>query len=180
MGYMFLWKENILRVKGYLLYWSPVSTSPPHFCVNLAWQNNQVRISYPFLDPSPPPPVSAVVCCYRTAPLCIVWSRREKCCECERSMTQAGHFTAYLCCTKCRYSSCCNKVGRCFCCHGPGTVRVKTKLCLKFREISSYLILCSQNFAVTKENYWYPKLSMCTVHSQFEKRNEIYTRKVSH
>jgi len=31
----------------------------------------------------------------------------DKCCECDRSMTVAGHYTAYLCCTKCRYSSCC-------------------------------------------------------------------------
>jgi len=31
----------------------------------------------------------------------------DKCCECDRGMTVAGHYTAYLCCTKCRYSSCC-------------------------------------------------------------------------
>jgi len=34
---------------------------------------------------------------------------KERCYECERSMTQSGHYLAYLCCTKCRYSTCCNK-----------------------------------------------------------------------
>merc|ERR1719369_76796 len=33
----------------------------------------------------------------------------DRCCECDRSMTMAGHYVAYLCCTKCRYSSCCAK-----------------------------------------------------------------------
>jgi len=34
---------------------------------------------------------------------------REKCFECKRPMNSAGHFTAYLCCTKCRYSTCCSR-----------------------------------------------------------------------
>merc|ERR1719186_1087704 len=34
---------------------------------------------------------------------------KEKCFECKRPMTQAGHYTAYLCCTKCRYSTCCSR-----------------------------------------------------------------------
>lgn len=33
----------------------------------------------------------------------------EMCCECDKDMTKAGHYMAYLCCTKCRYSSCCSK-----------------------------------------------------------------------
>merc|ERR1719369_414791 len=33
----------------------------------------------------------------------------DRCCECDRSMTMTGHYVAYLCCTKCRYSSCCAK-----------------------------------------------------------------------
>ena len=33
----------------------------------------------------------------------------DQCCECSKSMTLAGHYVAYLCCTKCRYSSCCAK-----------------------------------------------------------------------
>merc|ERR1719312_1311813 len=33
----------------------------------------------------------------------------DRCCECDRSMTLSGHYVAYLCCTKCRYSSCCAK-----------------------------------------------------------------------
>merc|ERR1719447_2750021 len=33
----------------------------------------------------------------------------DQCCECGKSMTLAGHYVAYLCCTKCRYSSCCAK-----------------------------------------------------------------------
>jgi len=33
----------------------------------------------------------------------------DRCCECDRGMTVAGHYVAYLCCTKCRYSSCCAK-----------------------------------------------------------------------
>ena len=33
----------------------------------------------------------------------------ERCCECDKSLTMAGHFLAYLCCTKCRYSTCCSK-----------------------------------------------------------------------
>eukprot|EP00092_Neocalanus_flemingeri_P037076 GFUD01040362.1.p1 GENE.GFUD01040362.1~~GFUD01040362.1.p1 ORF type:complete len:1387 (-),score=480.18 GFUD01040362.1:476-4636(-) len=33
----------------------------------------------------------------------------DRCCECDRTMTMAGHYVAYLCCTKCRYSSCCAK-----------------------------------------------------------------------
>ena len=27
----------------------------------------------------------------------------DQCCECGKSMTLAGHYVAYLCCTKCRY-----------------------------------------------------------------------------
>jgi len=41
--------------------------------------------------------------------LAIYDAQGEKCCECNRSMTQQGHYVAYLCCTKCRYSSCCAK-----------------------------------------------------------------------
>ena len=33
----------------------------------------------------------------------------EDCHECGRKLTAVGHFNAYLCCTKCRYSSCCSK-----------------------------------------------------------------------
>jgi len=33
----------------------------------------------------------------------------EPCHECGRSMTAANHYVAYLCCTKCRYSTCCSK-----------------------------------------------------------------------
>ena len=33
----------------------------------------------------------------------------DTCKECERKMVTNGHFNAYLCCTKCRYSSCCSK-----------------------------------------------------------------------
>ena len=33
----------------------------------------------------------------------------EECCECDKSMTSANHYVAYLCCTKCRYSTCCSK-----------------------------------------------------------------------
>jgi len=33
----------------------------------------------------------------------------DVCCECGRSMTSPGHYVAYLCCTKCRYSTCCAK-----------------------------------------------------------------------
>ena len=33
----------------------------------------------------------------------------DSCKECERKMVTTGHFNAYLCCTKCRYSSCCSK-----------------------------------------------------------------------
>jgi len=32
-----------------------------------------------------------------------------QCCECDKDMTKAEHYIAYLCCTKCRYSSCCSK-----------------------------------------------------------------------
>jgi len=32
---------------------------------------------------------------------------KDRCCECDRNMTLAGHYNSYLCCTKCRYSSCC-------------------------------------------------------------------------
>ena len=31
------------------------------------------------------------------------------CKECERKMVVMGHYNSYLCCTKCRYSSCCSK-----------------------------------------------------------------------
>jgi len=41
--------------------------------------------------------------------LAIYDAQGEKCCECGRNMTQQGHYVAYLCCTKCRYSSCCAK-----------------------------------------------------------------------
>merc|ERR1712223_2252412 len=34
---------------------------------------------------------------------------REECGECNRKMGVAGHFTSYLCCTKCRYSTCCSR-----------------------------------------------------------------------
>ena len=34
---------------------------------------------------------------------------QDRCLECKRPMTQAGHYTAYLCCTKCRYSTCCSR-----------------------------------------------------------------------
>ena len=27
----------------------------------------------------------------------------DQCCECGKSMTLAGHYVAYLCCTKCRF-----------------------------------------------------------------------------
>jgi len=33
----------------------------------------------------------------------------DECCECKSNMTAPGHYVAYLCCTKCRYSSCCSK-----------------------------------------------------------------------
>ena len=33
----------------------------------------------------------------------------EACHECGRSMTASNHYQAYLCCTKCRYSTCCSK-----------------------------------------------------------------------
>merc|ERR1712059_83713 len=33
----------------------------------------------------------------------------DRCCECDKGMTIGGHYVAYLCCTKCRYSSCCAK-----------------------------------------------------------------------
>jgi len=36
-------------------------------------------------------------------------TEKERCFECKRPMCQAGHFTAYLCCTKCRYSTCCSR-----------------------------------------------------------------------
>jgi len=36
-------------------------------------------------------------------------SHVDRCCECDRSMILTGHYVAYLCCTKCRYSSCCAK-----------------------------------------------------------------------
>ena len=35
----------------------------------------------------------------------------DQCCECGKSMTLAGHYVAYLCCTKCRYEDqggCCS------------------------------------------------------------------------
>merc|ERR1719154_969670 len=31
----------------------------------------------------------------------------DRCLECGRSMTSSGHYAAYLCCTKCRFSTCC-------------------------------------------------------------------------
>ena len=31
----------------------------------------------------------------------------DRCLECGRSMTSGGHYAAYLCCTKCRFSTCC-------------------------------------------------------------------------
>ena len=31
----------------------------------------------------------------------------DACVECGRSMTSSGHYLAYLCCTKCRFSTCC-------------------------------------------------------------------------
>jgi len=34
---------------------------------------------------------------------------RTRCNECDKTMTSVGHYLAYLCCTKCRYSTCCNK-----------------------------------------------------------------------
>jgi len=34
---------------------------------------------------------------------------KDRCCECDKNMTLAGHYNSYLCCTKCRYSSCCAK-----------------------------------------------------------------------
>merc|ERR1712029_829502 len=33
----------------------------------------------------------------------------EDCGECGRKLSILGHYNAYLCCTKCRYSSCCSK-----------------------------------------------------------------------
>ncbi|CAB4066601.1 POGZ [Lepeophtheirus salmonis] len=34
---------------------------------------------------------------------------KEDCGECSKRITNPGHFAAYLCCTKCRYSTCCSK-----------------------------------------------------------------------
>ncbi|XP_040571106.1 uncharacterized protein [Lepeophtheirus salmonis] len=34
---------------------------------------------------------------------------KEDCCECNKKMTNPGHYAAYLCCTKCRYSTCCSR-----------------------------------------------------------------------
>jgi hypothetical protein len=34
---------------------------------------------------------------------------KDRCFECKRPMIQSGHYTAYLCCTKCRYSTCCSR-----------------------------------------------------------------------